>query len=668
MLVEIICEYLNEIGILELNHINEFLSIFKQLEPKNSTKGESIDKIKQALFFYIKKILKEEIQISNLCENIINSFLNTRIVSKYKQLNSIINIIKTKIFCHYIYFFSKLINCKNNKKTNKSSYKSLKNNKNNTNSVFYNTFRHEMHRNNSITTLIKQYNKNINTHKSIFNDYISQRNQKLNNNDIKTYSHYTPFINISQKYPHIFENNSNFLNNSYYTPDNYYEKNNFIFNDNNSKSNIPINPNSNYTNDSIYNTLPIQFNSNNDSYYDPYDNFLQNEEKHIQKVRDKIVNMKMENFSKIEKECTFSPKIHSYHPRNNIIPQNNNILVYDSNQKNRTFNKIKNIPSVEYHIDSPNNSHININNDNNKSPKLNKNNSYSIYDRQRDEILKEQISRFTFAPKITYNDKYKVNTTFEERRIKSIEKNKQKDYELKKLHDLKSKKHSNKSKNKEIIDRLYTKELKKIKDKKKSNSKNKTKPVINWEKRYKDSLNKYTDSKNYKKKILTINNNKNKNNNSNKKEKVFDFQQFTGKLEPIQESKYNPEKKEGIQEKEKIEEKKEKIKEKEKDKKGNNDDGYLHNLADIVLNEDNKNESVNLNEEGKEEYNIDDKKFTGNFTLNDFVAQPVLGGDDEDFEENNSLKINDKNNYNLKPESFKSSELKDLLSKRDKNN
>ena len=498
MLVEIICGYLNEIGVLELNHINEFLSIFKELNPKNSSKEESINKIKQTLFLYIKKILNEENQINSFCDNIITSFLNARIVNKYKQLNFIVNMIKTKISCYYIYFFMKLINCKNNKKKNKFSCKSLKSS-NNRNSAFYNTFRPEMNRNNSLNVLVS--NKNINKPKNIFNDYISQRNQKLNNNnDIKSYTYYTPFINVNQKNQDALDDENNYLTNSFYIPNNYYEKNNFVFNDNNNNINNPTNTNNYYTNtnDNIYNALPIKYNSNNN--INNHDNFLQNEEKHIQRVRDKIINMKMDNFAKNEQECTFTPKIHIYHPRNDSSSQNS-ILVYENNMKNRTFNKLKNVPTIEYHIESPNNSHININNDNNnKSPKLYKNYSYSIYDKQRDEILKEQISRFTFAPKITNNDKYKVNTTFEERRMKSIEKKKQQEYELRKILELKNKKNNNKSKNKEIVERLYTNEIKKIKNKTKINAKNQTKPIINWDKRYKESLNKYTDSKNYKKK------------------------------------------------------------------------------------------------------------------------------------------------------------------------
>ena len=95
----------------------------------------------------------------------------------------------------------------------------------------------------------------------------------------------------------------------------------------------------------------------------------------------------------------------------------------------------------------------------------------------RDKVMNEI---YTFSPKIEYNDKYKIKGLFEERQKeyiqdkKRLENKKDEDEkiyidEMNKMYMLKYK-----SKNKDIIKRLYDKEIEKInKDKKNDEKKEK---------------------------------------------------------------------------------------------------------------------------------------------------------------------------------------------------
>ena len=129
MTLEKICEYFNDIGILQLDNIDKFLKIYKQIS-QNNFKNKS-DKLILALFTYITLISKNEQQLYDICKNIINSFTNNQILHRYRALYIINNIINTKLKSTYVSFFTKLNFLKNKKlfRSKINSPKSIKLNK-----------------------------------------------------------------------------------------------------------------------------------------------------------------------------------------------------------------------------------------------------------------------------------------------------------------------------------------------------------------------------------------------------------------------------------------------------------------------------------------------------------------------------------------------------------
>ena len=106
MNVEKICEYLNEIGILEYENINIFLNIYSKLNNKNFT--SKAEKIKEALKIYLNDNFIKNNQTSILCESIISSYNNYQLISKYQSLNNMNNLLLTKLRNKYMLFFLNL--------------------------------------------------------------------------------------------------------------------------------------------------------------------------------------------------------------------------------------------------------------------------------------------------------------------------------------------------------------------------------------------------------------------------------------------------------------------------------------------------------------------------------------------------------------------------------
>ena len=106
MKIEKICEYFNNIGLLQLENINRFLKIYSQLS-HNKYRNKS-DKLILALFSYMTLVSKNENNLYEICKNIINKFLNNQILKKYHALNSLNNIFTSKIHSKYALFFMKL--------------------------------------------------------------------------------------------------------------------------------------------------------------------------------------------------------------------------------------------------------------------------------------------------------------------------------------------------------------------------------------------------------------------------------------------------------------------------------------------------------------------------------------------------------------------------------
>lgn len=106
MKIKKICEYLSDIGLLQMTDINRFLTIYSQID-QNKCKKET-DRLKISLFSYINTMSKDDNQLFNMCRNIIDSFLNNQIVLKFRTLNILCNILKNKINLRYNTFFYKL--------------------------------------------------------------------------------------------------------------------------------------------------------------------------------------------------------------------------------------------------------------------------------------------------------------------------------------------------------------------------------------------------------------------------------------------------------------------------------------------------------------------------------------------------------------------------------
>ena len=104
MKIKKICEYLCDIGLLEIKDINYFLQIYSQIE--NSKCKRELDKLKISLFSHFNNVSKNDNQLFKLCRNIVDSFINNQIVLKYRTLNSLCDLLNNKInILHSIFFY-----------------------------------------------------------------------------------------------------------------------------------------------------------------------------------------------------------------------------------------------------------------------------------------------------------------------------------------------------------------------------------------------------------------------------------------------------------------------------------------------------------------------------------------------------------------------------------
>ena len=355
MTLEKICEYLNDIGIIQLDNIDKFLKIYNQIS-QNNFKNKS-DKLILALFTYITLVSKNEQQLYDICTNIINNFTNNQILYRYRALYIINNIINTKLKSTYVTFFTKLNFLKNKKFfcSKKNSPKSIKLNKNN--------FIKDQYKNQNNINIInltgrikkgKILKKNNSfKKKDEFDNNNNDLNKNNENNIYKTFDNYdnenykectfSPKINKYYKSKIKKQINKEFDSSSYFKKSNDNQNNkktNNVINeelekmlDNISKYSgnpnnlkyIPkktmhrtqygqIYPSNSYQEMQFYSEPNIHIKKNsNINYVDKYINedydFYQNEKEYIKKVQDKIFQMQIKKLDKISQECTFSPEI-----------------------------------------------------------------------------------------------------------------------------------------------------------------------------------------------------------------------------------------------------------------------------------------------------------------------------------------------------------------------
>ena len=496
-----ICEYFNDIGLIDHNNVNIFLNIFSEISRKKNAKNKN-DILINSLFTFMTFISKNEKLLYEYSKRTINAFNNNKLISKYKS----IKIIKTVFYLNLknilTNFLFNLIRSKENiKKRNLTRNKNLNKLKspkiNNTEEVKKDSLKNSINiiQNYSLNdekecTFIPKINKN-------FKPYYDKK-------PVKSYSYYGGFNEIYNQ----FQKKKQPINLNYQNQNKIYKsktKQNRQYNSVNNSNNYNFSPKPeiNIKNNN-YDTIIYNNSYNNSSIDSTKYNFLINEVNHINRVNDKILNLKMKKVNDIEKDCTFYPKTNKNYKKKEEDTKPRYIILHnDAKIRKNNFNQLKN-------------KYLNIedNNFNYKENKVSNSNYYkklyndAFYYKEREiENERKEYEKYSFSPKFFKNDKYLINIPFSERRAKSIEakKNllkKKEDEEKKELEEMK-KNSVNKNKNidsKQIINRLYFKEYAKIKEriekeKKEKEEKNKKKQIINWDKVNNENNIKYLDNK-----------------------------------------------------------------------------------------------------------------------------------------------------------------------------
>ena len=604
MKIEKICEYLNNIGILQIENINEFLKIYFQVSHKRN--NNQSNKLILALFSYVSLASKNKNYIYQICKNIVNNYSVNQTLYRYRALNSLNNIFRTKLYSKYILFFIKLYyylyqqKIKNHiiphkkyiKNNSKDNYKncitinnsSLSRKKNILIPRMERKFTKKMKKMNNISNILldneqectftpkinninrSNSRKDKNSYKTInFEyEYLSSHNNCIGKSSESTLIKIISFKNsakygfnnkINNEIEKMISNISKYSNNpnnSKYLPQKtIYRKQFFNLNQSDSYKELNVDKNNN-------NYINNNDNKENSLYFDKEYDFYQNEKEHTEKVKEKILQMKIQKMNRMSKECTFSPEINK-----NSRYIHLNKLTYNKNNKD-TSDEF-NMSNLNYFTNTNkhhNHNYFNSNNDlrnkisiyKKKKKKINeesdedfyniypnrtnyekqrnrtysgikKNKSkradYSIYQKRKEELPKLFIEQHPFTPNIQYNKNYPVKTTFSERQnqfiINKKKLNRLKEIkEIKMMEELQKRNHSYKIKTEEVVKRLYDKDAIKIKDKlkKEKEEKLKKKKVIDWNKR-KKIKEKYLN--NFKNKIihknLQINNDDDNNNN-----------------------------------------------------------------------------------------------------------------------------------------------------------
>ena len=424
-----IYEYFNDIGIVDYDNINLFLNIYSDILKNKSYKNKD-ELLKRSLFSYMKIISNDENKLYEYSNRVINSFKNNQIISKYKSMKIIKTILYFKLrnilsqFIFNLITRKKRINQRNlNTKFPKSSIQKLNVKNNNT----------QPNKKNYFSIIQKEEEE------CTFSPRINNNFQLYKKKPIQTTKHNSP---LSSK---ISTKNSTQLN-----------KNENSFSNNNKNMNNIISFNHI---DNKKKFFTIEPNNLNNSFKEKYD-FYQNEEKHLERVNDKILKMKMNKNINLEKNCTFKPKI------------NKNYKLKKTNSESKIYiNKTSNNSKINNKLNEENNSYSQTREKSDSKYYEKLYNDAQFYKEKELKYEKIENEKYTFSPKLFKNNNYIVKMTFNERRNKSIENKmkllKKKDDEEKKFLEEMKKNSVSKNKNvnnKEVINRLYEKEYLKIKE------------------------------------------------------------------------------------------------------------------------------------------------------------------------------------------------------------
>ena len=453
MNLEKICEYLSEIGILGYENINTFLNIYSKLNKQNYSHKEN--KIIETLKIYLTNNFIKNNQVSKLCASIISSYMNYQLILKFQSLNNMNNLLLSKLRNKYILFFLNLSmhllkNEPRNKRAKKRNLVKKSNSKRNINK--YDEENMNIYEENpelipsddeKECTFTPQINKNFKGYK----------NNNLSN--VESHVYYSPAFNISSKFPINKYKNNIYTNQNISANDmnNYSYSNLNISNDN--RSNASYNQYGNNFNQFPEQQYYNEYNKNNYTYYNNMNNnrmimnnipsynninnysnisannernaelFFNKELHHIQKVKDKIENLKIEKLNKLKEECTFKPKINTNYKSFYIEKESkeNNVNLYEKEKsvsipiKNK--DNLLTLKEEENRTKTKKEKRKRAKSEKKKGPKIIE--DLSLARKKRTEKTKRLMKERNFTPKINKNNKYKITMSFEDRRLKSIE-------------------------------------------------------------------------------------------------------------------------------------------------------------------------------------------------------------------------------------------------------
>ena len=90
MKIEEICEYLNELGILDIKHTPIFLSLYSGFKANNNNFKQNIQSedntIKIIVFAFLKKMISNDKELYEICSNIVNSYNKNKIIKLYQGI------------------------------------------------------------------------------------------------------------------------------------------------------------------------------------------------------------------------------------------------------------------------------------------------------------------------------------------------------------------------------------------------------------------------------------------------------------------------------------------------------------------------------------------------------------------------------------------------------
>ena len=580
------CEYFNEIGLIDYDNINTFLNIYSDVVRTSQNKDEN-EFLKIALFSYMKLISEDDKTLFDYIKRTLISYNNHQLISRYKSLKEIKNLFYFKLKNIFYFFLFNLVSYINNPKNqkikinNNNSYQSNNfiNQKNQNfkkqlfpnleieNYEFLETEKNEIKNKKNISygninlsqrqlfqkQLYNINNKNIQTTKAsserassqlknleneteMSNNNINKKKNNINDgyDNIQSYTIYAPALQIQSKIPiKNLNNNKIEIKKSRPTSSSNIivscldinNESNFINNSNQKKISSP------FLTNKTFNTI------NNNSY-----DFYGNEAKHLEKINEKIINMKIDKINAIEQDCTFKPKINKYKSKQknnnlnnnkneNIENNNNNIPRYIQLNKDAKVRK-ENLDNLKLqYLNDELEKKFLSNPQNNRSKSINDPlyyeklyNDAKILKKKNIDNIRKAREEFTFIPEINENPDYIVSIPFQQRINKAIE-NKKKLLYIKEEKDNQYIEKINLNlknvKSNEVVNRLYKKEMEKINLKKQKileeeEKKNKKQHPINWEKLFKENNNKYSENIYYKRKKLNIGKEEEKNLSKNK--------------------------------------------------------------------------------------------------------------------------------------------------------